>query len=58
MESTGTPGKIHISQATAELLGQACKSKWILPRDEIVNVKGKGCVSRCVVRVRVSLAFH
>ena len=42
MESTGSPGKIHISEATAELLRTANKESWIIPRSEKVSAKGKG----------------
>lgn len=42
MESTGAKDKIHISQATADLLIQSGKSNWIKPREDIVEAKGKG----------------
>jgi 3'5'-cyclic nucleotide phosphodiesterase/Adenylate and Guanylate cyclase catalytic domain len=42
MESSGIPGKIHISQETADLLVEAGKSDWVSPRDERVQLKGKG----------------
>jgi hypothetical protein len=42
MESTGLPGRIQISQDTAELLISAGKVAWITKRDEKVVAKGKG----------------
>jgi class 3 adenylate cyclase len=44
MESTGIPGRIHVSQMTADLLVEASKGKWIVPRGEVVHAKGKGYV--------------
>lgn len=42
MESTGKANHIQISQDTAELLKAAGKASWIKPREEMVQVKGKG----------------
>ena len=42
MESTGMRGKIQISQATADCLITAGKTKWITPRQDKVVAKGKG----------------
>jgi Adenylate and Guanylate cyclase catalytic domain/3'5'-cyclic nucleotide phosphodiesterase len=42
MESTGTPGKIQVSQSTAALLIAAGKGHWTTPRDDQVAAKGKG----------------
>ena len=42
MESTGSPGRIHASEATAELLRVAGKQSWIIQRSEKVSAKGKG----------------
>jgi Adenylate and Guanylate cyclase catalytic domain/3'5'-cyclic nucleotide phosphodiesterase len=42
MESNGIPGKIHISMTTATLLQEAGKSHWVVPREEVVFLKGKG----------------
>jgi hypothetical protein len=42
MESNGLPGKIHMSQETAELLVAAGKEHWVVPREEKVVAKGKG----------------
>ncbi len=42
MESTGRRGRIQISQATAELLEAAGKGHWFIPREEMVEAKGKG----------------
>lgn len=40
--STGMSDKIHLSQATADLLNAAGKGHWIRPREEAVVAKGKG----------------
>ena len=42
MESNGSPGRIHISQATAEELTRRGKSGWFKPREDLVAAKGKG----------------
>lgn len=42
MESTGTPGMIQASKATAELLIKAGKENWVTPRADRVSAKGKG----------------
>ena len=42
MESTGARNKIHISQATADLLIGADKADWVKKRESMVTAKGKG----------------
>jgi class 3 adenylate cyclase len=42
MESLGTRNKIHISQATADLLIKANKMDWLQERENLVSAKGKG----------------
>ncbi|KAL3922335.1 MAG: hypothetical protein SGARI_006473 [Bacillariaceae sp.] len=42
MESTGSPGRIQCTEATAELLQIAGKGDWIKEREELVVAKGKG----------------
>lgn len=42
IETTGKRDRIHISSETAELLVEAGKSRWLVPRDEKVYAKGKG----------------
>jgi class 3 adenylate cyclase len=44
MESTGLKHKIQLSTATADLItaSEDCKDIWVVPRDELVDVKGKG----------------
>lgn len=42
MESTGCPGKIQVSEATAELIRKDKKERWLKMRDEALSVKGKG----------------
>mmetsp|Transcript_1046 Transcript_1046/g.2212 ORF Transcript_1046/g.2212 Transcript_1046/m.2212 type:complete len:1145 (-) Transcript_1046:169-3603(-) len=42
IETTGKKGMIHISQSTAELLQEAGKGHWIIPREDKVVAKGKG----------------
>jgi class 3 adenylate cyclase len=42
MESTGMRNKIHISQATADLLIKANKMDWLQERENLVSAKGKG----------------
>lgn len=42
METTGAPGKIHVSPQYAEILRQVGKGSWLEPRDVQIFVKGKG----------------
>ena len=42
MESTGAKNMIQISQSTADLLAEAGKAHWFVPRDGLVTAKGKG----------------
>lgn len=42
MESNGEPGRVHVSAATADALKEAGKGRWITPRDDPINAKGKG----------------
>ena len=42
MESTGSCSRIQASKTTADLLIKAGKESWIQPRDDLVEVKGKG----------------
>jgi hypothetical protein len=42
MESTGKPGFIQMSQATADLLLTSEKGDWIVAREDKVAAKGKG----------------
>lgn len=42
MESTGSPGRIQVSQETFKELEKMGKSRWLVQRDEKVVAKGKG----------------
>lgn len=42
MESTGEPDRIQISSSTADVLKRNGKGHWLLPRQDLVEVKGKG----------------
>ena len=42
MESNGLPNKIHVSQATADLLTAGGKGFWLTQREELIEAKGKG----------------
>ena len=42
MESNGIKNKIHISESTAQLLRESGKGSWLVPRDELIEAKGKG----------------
>jgi hypothetical protein len=42
MESSSQPGKIQVSQKTAELVVEAGKGHWLSAREDLVNAKGKG----------------
>jgi 3'5'-cyclic nucleotide phosphodiesterase len=42
--SSGSAGKIHISEATARLLIKNGKGNWVTKRADMINVKGKGSI--------------
>ena len=42
MESTGLPGHIQASSYTADLIIQAGRQNWVVPRPDLVEAKGKG----------------
>lgn len=54
MESSGVPGKAHISKETAYLLILAGKEGWIYPREEKVFAKGKGELETYFLHLGVS----
>jgi class 3 adenylate cyclase len=45
MESHGLAGQIHISEDTAKALMAKGKAHWVAPREDQVNVKGKGLLN-------------
>lgn len=45
MESTGMRGRIQVSAVSAHLLKKAGNEAWLTPRDDTVNIKGKGVVN-------------
>ena len=45
MESTGQPGRIQMSQATADELLQRGKGHWLVQRTDPVQAKGKGLMT-------------
>ncbi|CAB9505272.1 Receptor-type guanylate cyclase gcy [Seminavis robusta] len=51
MESTGVCNKIQCSQETADLLAEAGRSRWLIAREEPVNVKGKGLLKTFFLNV-------
>ncbi|CAB9504460.1 Receptor-type guanylate cyclase gcy [Seminavis robusta] len=47
IESTGKKGRIQISSATANLIREAGKGAWVVPREDKVLAKGIGIVETC-----------
>ncbi|CAB9497953.1 Receptor-type guanylate cyclase gcy [Seminavis robusta] len=54
MESNGLPGKVHVSQATADELINHGRGDWLTEREEKVVAKGKGEMTTFWVLVRTS----
>ena len=52
MESTGIPGKIQVSQETAEILMASKKGKWVTEREERVIAKGKGSLQTYWLKIQ------
>ena len=42
MESNGIRDEIHVSESTAALLYESGKFDWVIKRQDVVQVKGKG----------------
>ena len=51
MESNGVPGRIHVSQATADELTARGKQAWLVPRRDKIVAKGKGEVQTYFINV-------
>ena len=56
MLSSSRAGKIHVSVDTAELLNLAGKGDWLVPREDLILVKGKGEMSTFWIRHKTCLA--
>ena len=52
MESNGVPDRIHVSQATADALILRGKSQWLIPRETLVEAKGKGVMQTYFVNIK------
>lgn len=50
VEATGKRGRIHVSQATANLVTKSGEGGWFEKRNNIVNAKGKGPLETCWVK--------
>eukprot|EP00977_Amphora_coffeiformis_P016683 scaffold5233_cov178-Amphora_coffeaeformis.AAC.3 len=57
MESTGAAGRIHISQNTADLLVSAGLDSWVVPRETMIEAKGKGKLQTFWIAPEVELSF-
>ena len=42
METNGVPGRVQVSQTTADLIAASGKQHWLTPRKEMIKAKGKG----------------
>jgi class 3 adenylate cyclase len=51
MESNGSPGRIHVSQSTADYLTAAGKGVWIRKREDLIVAKGKGTMQTYWIQV-------
>ncbi|CAB9531333.1 Receptor-type guanylate cyclase gcy [Seminavis robusta] len=45
MESNGQPGRIHVSESTAEELRKHGKDEWLTVREDKITAKGKGLMT-------------
>ena len=54
IESTSKKGRIQISLATANLLREAGKDNWVVPREERVLAKGIGIIQTCWLSLKAS----
>ena len=51
IESSSATGRIHVSQATAQLLKESGKEHWLVPRQDRIQAKGKGQLTTYWVEV-------
>ena len=51
MESTGVPGRIHISEDTAAELRYEGKEEWLTPRPDSVVARGKGTMDTYFIAI-------
>ena len=42
MESNGKPMQIHVSESTAQAIRATGKENWLVPREDLIEAKGKG----------------
>ena len=56
MLSSSRAGKIHVSVDTTELLNLAGKGNWLVPREDLILVRGKGEMSTFWIRHKACLA--
>lgn len=54
MESTSMPGRIQISQATADALKAQGKGAWFSPREDKIEAKGKGILQTYWINTEVA----
>lgn len=54
MESNGSPGRIHVSEATAKELRAKGKHSWLVPREGKIVAKGKGEMQTYWVSIRAN----
>lgn len=45
IETTGQRNRVHLSEQTANLLVEAGKESWVIPREDKVEAKGKGLLT-------------
>lgn len=51
LESTSLRGRIHASKETAQLLRKAGREDWLEKRDDMTEIKGKGCFETYFINV-------
>lgn len=51
MESNGFPGRINVSQATADELIKAGKRHWLVQREDKIVAKGKGELTAYFIQI-------
>lgn len=56
MLSHSRPGKVHLSVETAELLNLEGRGDWLVPREDLVTVKGRGAMSTFWIKPKACLA--
>jgi Adenylate and Guanylate cyclase catalytic domain len=56
IETSGSAGRIHLSQETADLVTKSGRGHWLTPRNDVVDLKGLGIVQTYWLKIKGEIA--